>query len=220
MQVICYINPIIYIIGPSIWDTFSHEGRVQGKHTGDIACDSYHKIKEDVATLKNLGVSCYRFSISWSRILPNGTAESVNDLGVKYYDTLINLLLENRIQPFVTLYHFDLPQVLQDAGGWLNPKIVEWFDSYARVCFEKFGDRVKWWLTINEPYIEAVIGYAFGFGAPGVKEPATKPYKGECSLSSQFCLPAWLSYFFKYTFINFAKQFLQYIVSKSLFKLS
>lgn len=164
--------------GPSIWDTFCHVGgKIHNNDTGDIACNSYHKIDEDVALLKNLEVGYYRFSISWSRVLPQGTSDKVNTLGVQYYNKLIDTLLENGIKPAVTLYHFDLPQALQDLGGWLNPDIHDVFNEYARFCFREFGDRVSLWLTINEPHEEALDAYGLGSFAPGRKEIEAGPYK-------------------------------------------
>lgn len=167
--------------GPSIWDTFCHVGgKIHNNDTGDVACDSYHKIEEDVSLLKNLGVGYYRFSISWSRVLPQGTIDKVNPLGVKYYNKLIDTLLANGIKPAVTLYHFDLPQALQDVGGWRNPKISDIFKEYAQFCFKEFGDRVGMWLTINEPHEEALDAYGLGAFAPGIKDMETGPYQGKC----------------------------------------
>lgn len=165
--------------GPSIWDTFTHQdGNIHNNQNGDIACDSYHKIDEDIALLKNLGVSHYRFSIAWSRILPDGRVSHVNTLGVQYYKKLINQLLANGIQPAVTLCHFDLPQALQDIGGWLNPDIADIFAEYARVCFKEFGEKVKLWFTINEPNEEAVQAYGLGLFPPGIKDMQEGVYKG------------------------------------------
>lgn len=165
--------------GPNIWDTFTHAGgNTYLNQTGDVACDSYHKIDEDVQLLKDLEVASYRFSISWSRLLPEGTLQHINPLGVKYYNTLIDKLLANGIKPAVTLVHFDLPQALQDTGGWLNPQIADTFNDYARFCFQEFGDRVKIWLTINEPHEEALDAYGLGEFAPGIKQLATGPYAG------------------------------------------
>ena len=166
--------------GPSIWDKFTQAGgNSYMNQTGDITCDSYHKIDEDVKLLKNLGVGYYRFSISWSRVLPKGTLEEVNQAGVNYYNDLINSLLENEITPMVALYHFDLPQALQDKyDGWLNPEMADIFNDYARFCFESFGDRVKWWITINEPWEAALLGHGFGLTPPGKKDLSTATYKG------------------------------------------
>ncbi|XP_070577049.1 cytosolic beta-glucosidase-like [Ptychodera flava] len=164
--------------GPSIWDTWTHEGgNVHNDETGDVACDSYHKYKEDVAMMKNLGLKYYRFSIAWSRVLPNGTIDNINELGIQYYNNLIDELIANGIQPMVTLYHWDLPQALHDSyGGWMSEDIVEDFANYASLCFERFGDRVKFWLTFNEPWIISLLGYESGVFAPGVQESGTTPY--------------------------------------------
>ncbi|KXJ21201.1 cytosolic beta-glucosidase [Exaiptasia diaphana] len=162
--------------GPSAWDTYTHHVKYPRKgYNGDIACDSYHKIDEDVALLKNLGVSHYRFSISWPRLLPRGTVDHVNPLGVQYYKKLIGKLLENNIQPAVTLYHFDLPQALVDCGGWLSRDVVDKFVEYARLCFQEFGENVKIWMTINEPGIYSRVRY----GERGMLEPEVKAESGE-----------------------------------------
>lgn len=165
--------------GPSIWDTFTHQtGNIHNNDTGDIACDSYHKIDEDIKLLKNLGVSHYRFSISWSRVLPQGVIDHVNPLGIQYYKRLIDKLKENNILPAVTLYHFDMPQALQDIGGWMTKDIVSKFADYAKLCFREFGDDVKLWFTINEPHEEALLAYGEGLFPPGIKDMAKGPYQG------------------------------------------
>ncbi|KAK7088806.1 lactase/phlorizin hydrolase-like [Littorina saxatilis] len=165
--------------GPSIWDTFSHIGNhIANGQTGDVACDSYHHIPEDVAMLKELGVQHYRFSIAWSRVLPDGTPRSLNPLGVKYYNDLIDALLKANIQPMVTLYHWDLPQALQDKyGGWMDERVIDDFDNYARVCYEQFGDRVPLWITFNEAYVVSWLGHGIGIFAPGVNDPGVGVYK-------------------------------------------
>lgn len=132
-----------------------------------MACDSYRKVKEDVALLKKLGVHFYRFSLSWSRILPTGYVDKINPDGLNYYNDLINELIKNNIKPVVTLYHWDLPQALHEAGGWTSPFIADYFEDFAWVAFKHFGDRVKTWITINEPYHVCQSGYATGFSAPG-----------------------------------------------------
>ncbi|KAK8954925.1 Beta-glucosidase 12 [Platanthera zijinensis] len=155
--------------GPSIWDTFTHEfpEKIADGSNGDVACDSYHRYKEDVQLLKNLGMNSYKFTRSWSRILPPGRGK-VNEEGVRYYNNLINELLDNGILPFVTLFHWDLPQALHDEyGGFLSDKIVEDFKNYADVCFREFGDRVKHWITINEGKMFSTLGYGVGMHAPG-----------------------------------------------------
>ncbi|KAK6189992.1 hypothetical protein SNE40_001948 [Patella caerulea] len=164
--------------GKSIWDVFSHvPGNVANNDTGDIACDSYHQYKKDVQLLKDLKVSKYRFSLSWPRILPDGTPSSLNQAGVDYYNKLIDELLANNIEPMVSLYHWDLPQALSEQGGWLNDSIADWFADYSRVCFKAFGGRVKYWMTINEPASISVIGYQNGVFAPGIKGGTTARYR-------------------------------------------
>ncbi|CAB3361862.1 Hypothetical predicted protein [Cloeon dipterum] len=157
--------------GESIWDRMVHSdpGSILNQDTGDIAADSYHKYAEDVAALKETGVDFYRFSLSWSRLLPTGRVDVVNEAGVAFYNALIDALLANGVQPMVTLYHWDLPQPLEDQGGWLNETlIVPAFAEYAAFAFEAFGDRVKLWLTLNEPWVQAVMGYGNGGNAPRV----------------------------------------------------
>ncbi|XP_062849239.1 cytosolic beta-glucosidase [Trichomycterus rosablanca] len=163
--------------GPSIWDTFCHaKGRVFENHSGDVACNSYQLWDEDLKCIKQLGLTHYRLSFSWSRLLPDGTTSFVNPKGVQYYNKVINDLISNAVTPMVTLNHFDLPQALQDVGGWKSPQIADFFDNYARFCFKTFGDRVKLWLTINEPIIYAKLGYEKGLFAPGLKELGTSVY--------------------------------------------
>jgi len=156
--------------GVNIWDTFTKvEGNIVDGSSGEVACDSYHKYTEDVQMMKNLGIQSYRFSISWARILPKGTGER-NQEGINYYNNLINELINNNITPAVTLYHWDLPQALQDQGdGWLNADVADWFEEYARACFELFGDRVKFWITLNEPKETSIQGHGIGTMAPGWK---------------------------------------------------
>ncbi|KAL3531459.1 hypothetical protein ACH5RR_010781 [Cinchona calisaya] len=157
---------------PSIWDTFVHEDRGLSKGaTGDTACDAYHRYKEDVQHMVETGLEAYRFSISWSRLIPNGRGP-VNPKGLEYYNNLINELIKHGIQPHITLCHIDNPQVLEDEyGGWLSQKIVRDFTAYADVCFKEFGDRVLHWTTLNEANIFAIGGYDNGYTPPGRCSP-------------------------------------------------
>lgn len=154
--------------GASIWDIFSHQpGKILGNKTGDIAVDHYHRYAEDIWLLKDLNMDAYRFSISWTRIFPNGVGV-VNWEGVKYYDNLIDHVLELGIDPYVTLYHWDMPQALDNSiGGWLSPDIIDSFSKYARFCFERWGSKVKHWITFNEIHTFAISGYMTGVMAPG-----------------------------------------------------
>lgn len=157
--------------GPSIWDTFVHTpGRIANAETGDVTVDHYHRYKEDVSVMKKLGLDAYRFSASWSRILPNGTG-TINQAGLGFYDRLVDELLRNKIEPYICLYHFDLPQALQDKGGWPNRDTAFAFAEYAQVLTEHLSDRVKVWMTHNEPWVSAMAGYLAGDHAPGLKDP-------------------------------------------------
>ncbi|CAN6167614.1 unnamed protein product [Urochloa humidicola] len=152
---------------PSIWDKFTHEGHSIGNATGDVTADQYHKYKEDVKLLHEMGVDAYRMSIAWPRLIPDGRG-AVNPKGLEYYNNLIDELLSYGIQPHVTIYHFDFPQALQDEyNGLLSPRIIEDFTAYADVCFKNFGDRVKYWSTVNEPNVEPLGGYDQGILPPG-----------------------------------------------------
>ena len=157
--------------GPNIWDDFCHDAA--GKHikngdTGDVACDSYHRFREDVALMKAHNVQAYRFSINWARVIPNGDG-AVNEAGLRFYDELVNELLANGIEPLITLYHWDLPSALQDRGGWLNRDIADVFGRYAAVIAERFRGRVSKYMTLNEPQCVAALGYGTGEHAPGLK---------------------------------------------------
>lgn len=156
--------------------THNHPELITDHTTGDIACDSYHLWKEDLKILKTLNVDHYRFSLSWSRLLPNGFSNNLNPDGVSYYNNLINGLLSLKIEPMVTLYHWDLPQPLQDLGGWTNPRMDQYFQDYAQIAFELFGDRVKTWITINEPASICVDTYENDMGAPHLKSPGIGLY--------------------------------------------
>ena len=165
--------------GQSIWDVFTadpNNGNIDNGDNGKVACDSYHKYKEDVQLLKNMGATSYRFSIAWTRILPEGVGQ-INQKGIEYYNNLINELIAYNITPAITLYHWDLPQALDEQGGWLNPDVAFWFVEYARVVYQAFGDRVKTWITLNEPWVCAVQGYGNGEKAPGMRAPGILPYK-------------------------------------------
>jgi len=160
-------SPLADGAGPSIWHRFSHTpGLVRDGDTGDVACDHYRRYVDDVALMQRLGMNAYRFSISWSRILPTGRG-SVNRAGLDFYQRLVDALLENGIEPMATLYHWDLPAALDDRGGWLNPDIAKWFADYAAIVFRKLDDRVKLWTTLNEPWVVTDGGYLHGMLAPG-----------------------------------------------------
>ena len=157
--------------GPSIWDVCCHEGgQVYENHTGDEACDHYHRFREDVALMKELGLRAYRFSISWPRLLPEGTGK-VNEAGVRFYDALIDALLDAGIEPYATLYHWDLPYALHQRGGWMNPESPEWFGAYARLVAERFSDRVTHFFTLNEPQCFVGLGFLNGVHAPFLRSP-------------------------------------------------
>ena len=160
-------SPLADGAGPSIWHRFAHTpGRVRGGETGDVACDHYRRYASDVALMRQLGLKAYRFSMSWSRILPRGHGE-VNAAGLDFYDRLVDALLEGGIEPMVTLFHWDLPAALDDLGGWLNPAIVSQFADYAAIVFRRLDDRVKLWATLNEPWVVVDGGYLHGALAPG-----------------------------------------------------
>ncbi|MFD0068490.1 GH1 family beta-glucosidase [Streptomyces sp. NPDC056690] len=157
---------------PSIWDTFSHTpGRVRNGDTGDIAADHYHRYRDDVALMKDLGLKAYRFSISWSRVQPTGRGPAV-ERGLDFYRRLTDELLEAGITPVATLYHWDLPQELEDAGGWPHRDTAHRFAEYADIMARALGDRVSMWTTLNEPWCSAFLGYGSGVHAPGRTEPA------------------------------------------------
>jgi beta-glucosidase len=156
--------------GLSIWDVFCQQpGRVQGGDTGDIACDHYHRFRDDVALMKRLGLSTYRFSVSWPRVLPFGSGD-VNERGVDFYSRLVDELLAAGIQPCATLYHWDLPQALQDRGGWAERATAQRFADYGSLLFARLGDRVTRWITHNEPIVTSMMGYRAGVLAPGIRD--------------------------------------------------
>lgn len=157
--------------GPSIWDTFSHApGKILGGDNGDVACDHYHRWREDIELMKDLGLDAYRFSISWPRVQPTGRGP-VNARGMDFYRRLVGALREAGIRPVVTLYHWDLPQALQDEGGWTSRSTAEAFADYARIVARGLGDDVEMWTTLNEPWCSAYLGHASGVHAPGITDP-------------------------------------------------
>ena len=158
--------------GMSIWDVFCRqEGKILSGHTGDVACDHYHRVDQDIRLMKDLGVSAYRFSIAWPRIVPDGEG-AVNPKGLQWYSTLVDKLLQAGITPFATLYHWDLPQTLEERhGGWRSRKTPEAFYRYAAAVVKRLGDRVKNWMPLNEMPATIVAGYDIGFHAPGAHEP-------------------------------------------------
>ena len=160
-------SPLADGAGASIWQRFTHTpGLTANGDTGDIACDHYRRYEDDVALMADLGLNAYRFSISWSRILPEGKGRA-NRKGLDFYDRLVDALLAKGIQPTATLYHWDLPVALDDRGGWLNPDIAEWFTDYATICYRALDDRVPMWSTLNEPWVVTDGGYLHGLLAPG-----------------------------------------------------
>jgi beta-glucosidase len=158
--------------GPSIWDTFAKvPGAVYHGDTADVACDHYHRLEADLDLMARLGLQAYRFSIAWPRVQPSGDA--INDAGLDFYDRLVDGLMARGIAPMATLYHWDLPQALQDRGGWSNRSIADCFTEYASAAVKRLGDRVERWVTINEPWVAAFVGHLEGRHAPGTKDEAT-----------------------------------------------
>ncbi len=158
--------------GPSIWDTFSHTpGKVDGGDTGDVACDHYHRWRQDVTLMRELGLRAYRFSVAWPRVLPEG-ARRVNQPGLDFYRRLVDGLLDAGVTPMLTLYHWDLPQALQDRGGWASRATVDAFAAYADVVSRALADRVPLWITHNEPWVVTHLGHVTGQHAPGVTDPS------------------------------------------------
>lgn len=155
--------------GLSIWDVFSHQpGKIFDNHNGDSACDHYHRFRDDIKLMKEIGIKAYRFSISWTRIIPDGTG-AINEKGVKFYSELIDELIANGIEPYITLFHWDYPYTLHKKGGWLNNDSVDWFKDYAALVVELFSDRVTHYITFNEPQCFIGSGYLYGEHAPGLK---------------------------------------------------
>ena len=154
--------------GESIWDRFCHTpGKITNADTGDVACDHYHRYPEDIALMRQLGLKAYRFSVSWPRVLPSGFGR-INPAGLVFYDRLVDALLAANIEPFITLHHWDFPQILHDRGGWMNRNNLPYFADYAAMMVKQLGDRVRYWATLNEPDDIAEAGYANGEHAPGI----------------------------------------------------
>lgn len=155
--------------GRTIWDVYTHTpGKIFDGHNGDTACDHYHRYQEDVKLMKQMGIKAYRFSIDWARVLPSGTGE-VNEKGIEFYNNLINELVANDIEPYITLFHWELPYELYKRGGFMNPAFPEWFADYTRLVAERFGDRVKYYFTFNEPQCFIGLGFLSGAHAPGLR---------------------------------------------------
>ena len=153
--------------GESIWDNFTHKkGKVKGNQNAGTACDFYHRYKQDIDLLKEMGIPNFRFSLSWTRIMPRGAGE-VNQAGIDFYNNVINYCIEQGVTPWVTLYHWDLPQALEAQGGWTNRNIINWFSDYTAICAKAYGDRVKHWMVMNEPAVFTGAGYFLGIHAPG-----------------------------------------------------
>jgi len=156
--------------GLSIWDTYCRQsGRIANGDNGDVACDHYHRYREDVGLMCDLGVNAYRFSVSWPRVMPAGRG-AINEAGLAFYDRLIDALIAAKIEPWLCLYHWDLPQALDDLGGWTNRDIAQWFADYAALLGRRFGDRVKRFATFNEPSVFTLFGYGLGEQAPGISD--------------------------------------------------
>lgn len=168
-------SPLADGAGPSNWHVFAHTpGCIAGNEHADVACDHYNRWRGDIGLMRELGLQSYRFSLSWSRVLPEGTGR-VNTPGLDFYDRLVDGLLAAGIQPWPTLFHWDLPQALDERGGWANRDCAEWFADYARVVFARLGDRVDHWMTLNEPWVVVDGGYVFGVHAPGKRDLALAP---------------------------------------------
>jgi len=158
--------------GPSIWDTFSHtRGKVYRGDTGDIACDHYHRLEEDLDLMAQLGLNSYRFSVAWPRIQPEGSGPA-NQKGLDFYRRLVDGLRNRSIEPMLTLYHWDLPQALEEKGGWTARETSERFAEYAGIVYEALADSVSSWITLNEPWVASWMGHGYGLHAPGHADPA------------------------------------------------
>ncbi len=158
--------------GPSIWDIYSHlPGKIANGDTGDVTCDHYHRYPEDVGLMQKLGIDAYRFSVAWPRIMPTGRG-AINEAGLAFYDRLIDKVIAAGIEPWLCLYHWDLPQGLQEDGGWTNRDCAKWFADYTDVVARRYGDRVKRFATFNEPSVFTLFGFALGGQAPGIVDRA------------------------------------------------
>jgi beta-glucosidase len=168
-------SPLADGAGPSIWQRFAHSpGRTANGDTGDVACDHYRRFRDDVKLMSELGLQSYRFSISWSRVFPEGTGR-INQRGLDFYEQLVDALLAAKIMPNATLFHWDLPAALDDRGGWLNRDIADWFGDYATAVYARLGDRVPMWSTLNEPWVVTDGGYLHGLLAPGHRSTYEAP---------------------------------------------
>jgi beta-glucosidase len=176
--------------GPSIWDTFAHSrGKIWQNENGDIACDHYHRWQEDIALMRELGVNAYRFSIAWPRIIPQGRGV-VNQKGLDHYDRLVDALIAAGITPFATLYHWDLPQALQDEGGWAERSTIDAFLAYTDVVSQRLGDRIPYWVTHNEPSVHGFHGHYYGVHAPGLQQlPVAMQTMHHLLLSHGYAVP-------------------------------
>jgi beta-glucosidase/6-phospho-beta-glucosidase/beta-galactosidase len=155
--------------GSCVWHEFSHTpGTTHGGDTGDVATDHYHRWAQDICVMRQLGLNAYRFSVRWPRVLPEGVGR-LNQVGLGFYDRLVDALLTAGLEPFVTLYHWDLPSAIQRRGGWSNPDVASWFGEYAATITSRLGDRVQWWTTLNEPFVVAEQGHLVGAHAPGIR---------------------------------------------------
>ena len=159
--------------GPSIWDIYCRQpGRIANGDTGDVACDHYHRYAEDIGLMRDLGINAYRFSVAWPRVIPRGRG-GVNEAGLAFYDRLIDALIAAEIEPWLCLYHWDLPQALEDLGGWTNRDSAQWFAEYATLIARRYGDRVSRYATFNEPSVFTLFGYCLGGSAPGISDYAS-----------------------------------------------
>ncbi|CAG9760467.1 unnamed protein product [Ceutorhynchus assimilis] len=165
--------------GENIWDWFVHTypENITNQGNGDIASDFYHHYEEDIDLMANLSAQVYRMSLSWARILPNGKRDYISEEGVNFYKTIFEKLRSKNIEPVVTIYHWELPMTMHELGGWVNPEMADYFADYASVCYELFGSYVKYWVTVNEPYMQCIQGYGSGIHAPGITDTGVADYQ-------------------------------------------